>query len=63
MNPELQALSEIRGYHTEMVTLYLPAKVDLRVVSKTLQSELSAASCIKDRANGNAVTTAIKSCI
>ena len=56
-------LSKIRGRHTELVTVLIPAEFNVNEVVKQLEGEKSTASNIKSRVTRNNVIEAIEKVI
>ncbi len=65
MRPEeisklVKRLSAIRGRHTELITVYVPAGANILVISKQLEAEKSTASNIKSKATRKNVIDALE---
>jgi len=56
----LEELSEIRGRHTELVTVYIPSGFNMNTVSKQLDAEKSTASNIKSKTTRTNVLDALE---
>lgn len=56
----LEELGEIRGRHTELVTVYVPADFNLNTVAKQLEAEKSTASNIKSKTTRTNVLDALE---
>ncbi|MAG37947.1 peptide chain release factor 1 [Candidatus Pacearchaeota archaeon] len=56
----VETLSAIRGRHTELVTVLIPAGQNINLVSKQLEGEKSTANNIKSKHTRNAVISAIE---
>jgi len=56
-------LGNIRGRHTELVTVYIPSGTNIHQVSNQLSAERSTAENIKSKATRNAVTTALETIV
>ena len=59
----LEELSEIRGRHTELVSVYVPAGFNLNVVAKQLEAEKSTATNIKSKTTRSNVLEALEKII
>ncbi|OYT41424.1 peptide chain release factor 1 [Candidatus Pacearchaeota archaeon ex4484_26] len=65
MRPEeisklLKKLSSIRGRHTELITVYIPAGANILAISKQLEAEKSTASNIKSKVTRKNVIEALE---
>ena len=56
----LETLEEIRGRHTELVTVYISEGFDVNVVQRQLEAEKSTAKNIKSTATRKNVTEALE---
>ncbi|MEK6854873.1 MAG: peptide chain release factor aRF-1 [Nanoarchaeota archaeon] len=56
----IELVGSIKGRHTELVTVYVPAGHNLNSISRQLEYEKSMASNIKSKQTRNAVTTALE---
>lgn len=59
----VERVESIKGRHTELVTVLIPAEYNVNAVVKQLESEKSTANNIKSRATRNAVIEAIEKVI
>ena len=57
----LEELGKIKGKHTELVTVYAPAGLNLNVVAKQIESEKGTASNIKSKTTRKNVVDALES--
>src|SRR3989344_5766425 len=56
----LELLGSIKGRHTELVTVLVPAGYNLNAITRQLESEKSTASNIKSKQTRKAVTEALE---
>ena len=59
----IKELEKIRGRHTELVSVYIPAGYDLNKITSHLQQEQSTAMNIKDARTRNNVQDSLERCI
>jgi len=57
----LEELSKIRGSHTELVSVYIPAGGNINIVANQIEAEKSTASNIKDKSTRKNVLDALES--
>jgi peptide chain release factor subunit 1 len=57
----IETLKEKRGYHTELISLYIPPEKSISDVSKYLKAELSQSLNIKSKRTRNKVKDCISS--
>ena len=57
----VEELEEIRGRHTELVTVYIPAGANINVVAKQIEAEKSTANNIKSKTTRSNVLDALES--
>ena len=59
LEEKIEELQAVRGKHTELVTVLIPADFNIHSVTKQLEAERSTADNIKSKQTRNAVTDAI----
>ncbi len=57
----MEELEKIRGSHTELVTVYIPAGQNINVINSQIENEKSTASNIKSKSNRKNVVDALES--
>ena len=63
LRQQINALAQVRGQHTELISLYIPGRKRVADVIFYLTKEATASANIKDKANRKAVLAGITSLV